>query len=158
MYPTLMHTGRRVSHVDAHRLDRFNVRASDILCVRTGTLGPCAIVDPGCEGMLFSTGLIRLRIKAVDKIDPHYLIAFLSLPSTVAWIENKAAGTSIPSISSSTLKKLSVPLPPLDEQRRIGAEVAAADEQIALLHQKIQDRDQQRVDTATALFARLPRG
>lgn len=149
---------RRVSHADAHRLERFSVEASDILCVRTGTLGPCAIVDSGCAGVLFSTGLIRLRIKAVEVIDPQYLIAFLSLPSTVAWIENKAAGTSIPSISSSTLKKLSVPLPSLDEQRRIGAEVAAEDEEIALLHQKVQDLDRRRVDTAAALFARLSRG
>ncbi|MEV6363202.1 N-6 DNA methylase [Nocardia asteroides] len=149
---------RRVAHADADRLERFSVRTSDILCVRTGTLGPCAVVDPSCKGMLFSTGLIRLRIKDVGEIDPHYLIAFLSLPSTVAWIENKAAGTSIPSISRSTLSKLSVPLPSLDEQRRIGAAVAASDAQIALLHQKVQDLEQQRVDTAAALFARLSRG
>ncbi|MEU4341467.1 N-6 DNA methylase [Nocardia sp. NPDC023852] len=149
---------RRVLHADADRLKRFRVQASDILCVRTGTLGPCALVDPGCEGMLFSTGLIRLRVEVVDVVDPRYLIAFLSLSSTVAWIENKAAGTSIPSISSSNLSKLFVPLPSLGEQRRIGAEVAASDEEIALLHRKVQDLDKQRVDTAVALFANLPRG
>ncbi|MGV9409283.1 N-6 DNA methylase [Nocardia sp. NPDC003693] len=150
---------RRISHAAADRLGRFQVRPLDILCARTGTLGPCAIIDSDDELMLFSTALIRLRVKdKVDVIDPRYLLAFLSLPSTVAWIENKAAGTSIPSISSANLGKLLVPLPPLAEQRRIGDQLATTDEQIVRLHRKVQDLNKLRVDLAVTLFANLPSG
>ncbi|MGV9613248.1 N-6 DNA methylase [Nocardia xishanensis] len=141
---------------DAARLGKFQLRDRDILCARTGTLGPCAIADHSTEGMLFATGLIRLRVRDLDVLDPRYLIAFLSLPSTATWIENKAAGTTIPSISSANLGKLLVPLPSLDEQRRIGAEVATADAGIAALHKQIQTVEEERTNATIALFANLP--
>lgn len=144
---------RRVSPGDAVKLEKFHLRDRDILCVRTGTLGPCAIANKGNEGMLFGTALIRLRVRDPSVVDAQYLIAFLSLPSTKTWIENKAAGTTIPSISSASLGKLLVPLPSLDKQRRIGAEVAAADAGIAGLRKQIQIAEEKRVKTATALFA-----
>ncbi|WP_228003220.1 N-6 DNA methylase [Nocardia australiensis] len=147
---------RRLPSGAAARLEKFQLRDRDILCVRTGTLGPCAIADHSNEGMLFGTGLLRLRIRDLTQLDPQYLVAFLSLPSTVAWIENKAAGTTIPSISSANLGKLLVPLPSLGEQRRLGAEVATADAGIAALRKQIQIAEEERTNLASALFARPP--
>ncbi len=146
---------RRIPPDVAARMGKFQLRDGDILCVRTGTPGPCAIADRGNEGMLFGTGLLRLRVHDPDSADAQYLLAFLSLPSTKTWIENKAAGTSIPSISSANLGKLLVPLPSLDEQRRIGAEVATADADIAALHKQIQAAEEKRTRAAAALFARM---
>ncbi|MBF6163337.1 N-6 DNA methylase [Streptomyces gardneri] len=144
---------KQVSPEDAARLKKYQLRDRDILCARTGTLGPCAIADRRTAGSLFATGLIRLRVRDLAKVDPHYVIAFLSLPSTVTWIENKAAGTTIPSISSANLGKLPVPLPPLDEQQRIGAELAEADAGIVALHKQIQIAEDERTNTVIALFA-----
>ncbi|WP_280495726.1 N-6 DNA methylase [Nocardia farcinica] len=144
---------KRVSREDAARLEKYQLRDRDILCARTGTLGPCAIADHKTAGALFATGLIRLRVRDLAKVDPHYLVAFLSLPSTVTWIENKAAGTTIPSISSANLGKLPVPLPSLDEQQRIGAKLADADADIVALHKRIQIAEDERTKTAIALFA-----
>ncbi|MFE3545390.1 N-6 DNA methylase [Nocardia sp. NPDC059177] len=141
---------------DAARLGKYQLTDQDILCSRTGTLGPCAIADSSAEGMLFATGLIRLRVRDPEVVDPRYLIAFLSLPSTVTWIANRAAGTTIPSISSANLGKLLVPLPSLDEQGRIGAAVCAADAGIMALHKQIQIAEGARTDAAIALFAGLP--
>jgi type I restriction enzyme M protein len=106
--------------------------------------------------MLFGTELLRLRVRDLTQLDPQYLVAFLSLPSTVAWIENKPASTTIPSISSANLGKLLVPLPSLDEQRRLGAEVATADAGIAALQKQIQIAEEERTNLASALFARPP--
>ncbi len=143
---------RRVPPGDAAKLEKFHLKDRDILCVRTGTLGPCAIANNSNDGMLFGTALIRLRVRDPSVVDAQYLIAFLSLPSVKTWIENKAAGTTIPSISSASLGKLLVPLPSLDRQRRIGAEVAAADAGIAGLRKQIQIAEEERAKTATALF------
>ncbi|MEV0854610.1 type I restriction-modification system subunit M/S [Nocardia fluminea] len=158
----LRHRGIRDEHAkrvrpdDARRLAKFELEDGDILCARTGTLGPCALADHAAKGMLFGTGLLRLRTKELARVDPRYLIAFLSLPSTVTWIENKAAGTTIPSISSANLGKLLVPLPSLDVQRRIGAEVAAADARIVALHKQMQTAEVERISSVTALFANPP--
>ncbi|GAA1595503.1 hypothetical protein GCM10009764_18220 [Nocardia ninae] len=147
---------KRVRPEDARRLAKFELADGDILCARTGTLGPCAIADQSAEGLLFGTGLLRLRARDLAVVDPRYLIAFLSLPSTVTWIENKAAGTTIPSISSANLGKLLVPLPALDVQKRIGAEVAAADAGIAALHERMQTAEVERTSFVIALFEKPP--
>lgn len=146
---------KRVSPKDAARLEKYQLRDRDILCARTGTLGPCAIADHSTAGALFATGLIRLRVRDLAKVDPRYLVAFLTLPSTVTWIENKAAGTTIPSISSANLGKLPVPLPSMDEQQRIGADLADADADIVALHKQIQNAEDERTNTAIAFFANL---
>ncbi|MGS2805925.1 N-6 DNA methylase [Nocardia sp. MW-W600-9] len=143
---------KRMHPDDAQRLGKFQLEDGDILCARTGTLGPCAIADHSAKGMVFATGLLRLRVRNPNMVDPQYLVAFLSLPSTVTWIENKAAGTTIPSISSANLGKLLVPLPSLDVQRRIGAEVAAADADIAALHKQMQTAEADRTTSVIALF------
>ncbi len=144
---------RSVLPAVAAGMRKFQLRERDILCVRTGSLGPCAIADRSNEGMLFSTSLLRLRVLDPSSVDALYLLAFLSLPSTRTWIENKAAGTTIPSISSANLGKLLVPLPSLDEQRRIGAEMATADAGIAALQKQIRVAEAERTSAATALFA-----
>ncbi|MFD6161288.1 N-6 DNA methylase [Nocardia sp. NPDC060256] len=143
---------RRVTPEAADRLGKYQLKGDDLLCVRTGTLGPCALADHSNEGMIVGTGLLRLRVLDRSVLDPGFLVAFLSLPSTKAWIENRAAGTTIPSISSTNMGKLFVPMPPLDEQQRIGAELAVADAGIAALRKQVKIANEKRTNTAIALF------
>lgn len=66
------------------------------------------------------------------------------------------ASTTIPSISSANLGKLFVRLPSLDVPRRIGAEVAAADANIAAPHKQMQTAEVERTGSVIALFANPP--
>jgi type I restriction enzyme M protein len=112
----------------AETFSKFQLEAGDILCVRSGTTGPSALVEKPQAGWLSSTNLLRLR---PNKVNPDYLLGYLSLPAVMEWIQNRSrATTAIPSISAQSLGQLSIVLPPLAEQRRIGAALSAFDEQI----------------------------
>ncbi|MEU5339334.1 N-6 DNA methylase [Streptomyces sp. NPDC020766] len=115
------------------RLRNYQVAAGDILCVRTGTTGPSALVDAPQEGWILGSNLLRVRrfVDPVREVLPEYLLAFLSLPAVEEWIRIRStATTAIGSISTASFRQLPVPLPPWDEQRRIGDRLRAYDRQI----------------------------
>ena len=114
----------------ARSMERFLLKENDILIVRTGSVGPVALVTATEEGWLPDTNLLRLRCH--DDVDPGYLLAFLSSGAAQPWIKTRSdSATAIPSISSKTLGRLLVPLPPLVEQRLVGGHLRDMDQQIA---------------------------
>lgn len=121
----------KVSHGVAKKLEQFKLRAGDILCVRSGTTGPSALVNESQAGWLFSTNLIRIRRFNASEVDPGYLAGYLSLPRVVEWIQNRSeVTTTVPSISSESLGQLPIEFPPLAEQQRISMALSALDEQV----------------------------
>ena len=112
---------------------KFTLLAGDLLCARTGTMGPVALVREGQEDWLFSSNLIRLRQRRECGfiLRPDFLLAYMSLPSVQGWILDRSEATAVRTISCEALGQLPVPLPPMDEQYRMGIAVAACDEQIA---------------------------
>ncbi len=114
----------------AGRLEHFRVEADDIVCVRSGSTGPSALVTPEQDGWLFSTNLLRLRRRHPYQVDTRYLLGYLTLPRVQEWIRGRSAATAIASISVEDLGLLEVVLPPLPRQERVGAALSALDEQV----------------------------
>jgi type I restriction enzyme M protein len=119
--------GERVPLHLAQQLERFRLAAGDLLCVRSGAMGQLAVVEQAQAGRLFSTNLLRLRPLTPDVVDPAYLLTYLSLPSTTAWIKHCSMGTVVASLRSDTLGELQIPLPPVSDQRHITAAIATLD-------------------------------
>jgi restriction endonuclease S subunit len=65
-----------------------------------------------------STTFLVSRLRRAD-ILPEYLVWYLNNPETQARLKHNAIGSSIVSISKSTLADLEITIPPLDVQRRI---------------------------------------
>lgn len=126
----------RISWELAARLAHFKLEAGDIVCVRAGKTGPPAIVRADQAGWLPSANLTRLRVRKDAGVDPDYLLAWLSRPEVLAWVEDRSAATAASSISTGTLGRLEVRLPPLPEQLRI-AELLAGLEEQALAHREL---------------------
>lgn len=82
------------------------------------------IVCPDFSGIC-STDI--LPIAPGRRIDKHYLLHFLRRPQTVDWASVRSTGVNLPRLSPSELESLELPLPPLDEQRRIAAILDKAD-------------------------------
>lgn len=68
-----------------------------------------------------------LPILPSKKILKDYLFHFLRLPNTVSKVTTMSSGANLPRISPKLLEQLEVPLPPLDEQKRIAAILDKAD-------------------------------
>jgi len=82
------------------------------------------IVCPDFSGIC-STDI--LPISSGKNIDKRYLLHFLRRPQTVEWASTRSTGVNLPRLSPSELETLEIPLPPLDEQRRIAAILDKAD-------------------------------
>ena len=98
----------------------------DIVFARTGaTTGKSFLIKSCPETAIFASYLIRVRPS--DDVVPGYLAHFFNTPSYWSQIALGARGAAQVGVNASTLKTLKVPLPPLDEQRRIAAILDAAD-------------------------------
>ena len=68
-----------------------------------------------------------LPIRPGTKLDKRFLFHFLRHPSQVAKAASLATGANLPRLSPKVFAEVSVPLPPIEEQRRITALLDAAD-------------------------------
>lgn len=69
-----------------------------------------------------------LPILPGPKLDRSYLTHFLRQPAMVDYAASRSEGVNLPRLSPKTLAKFQIPLPPLDEQKRIAAILDKADQ------------------------------
>lgn len=107
---------------------RQRVRAGDILVstVRPNLNGVARVpIDLDCATA--STGFCVLRPR-LAKLDAGYLFHWVQSFSFVDDMVRKATGASYPAVSDKIIAQSEIPLPPLEEQKRIAAILDQADE------------------------------
>ena len=105
---------------------RYALKTGDIVFARTGaTTGKSFLVRSCPENAVFASYLIRVR--ASEKVDSGYLSRFFQTPSYWNQITQSSTGTAQPGVNASNLKKLSIPLPSIAQQRRIAEILDRAD-------------------------------
>lgn len=107
------------------------VAAGDVLVstVRPN-LNAVAVVPPELAGATASTGFTVLRPRQRD-VDHRYVFHWVKNPRFVASMVRLATGASYPAVSDRVVKASEIPLPPLEEQKRIAAILDKADELLA---------------------------
>jgi len=68
-----------------------------------------------------------LPIMPSERIERNYLTHFLRQPSMVDYANNLSAGANLPRLSPKALAEFPIPLPPLEEQKRIAGILDKAD-------------------------------
>ena len=104
--------------ISEDNLKKYKLENRDILIARTGgTIGKTYIVRNLSEKAVFASYLIRAI--PLQSINEEYLKLFMESP--LYWEQLKAfsMGTGQPNVNGQSLSKLKLPLPPLEEQRRI---------------------------------------
>ncbi|MDA9747086.1 restriction endonuclease subunit S [Prochlorococcus sp. AH-736-M13] len=114
------------------------IRSNDVLVstVRPNLNG-VARISSEHDGAIASTGFCVLRPKA-DLLDSKYLFHWVCSYNFVRDMSHKATGASYPAVSDKIVKDSKIPLPPLDEQRRIAKILDKQNRQ--LLDSKNRDR------------------
>lgn len=112
---------------DAPSRARQIVRANDVLVstVRPN-LNAVASVPGNLDGVIASTGFTVLRPKS-ESLDHRYLHHWVRSKDFVAYLVSRATGASYPAVSDGIVKDARIPLPNIDEQRRIAAILDKAD-------------------------------
>ncbi|BAY87952.1 putative type I restriction enzyme specificity protein (plasmid) [Calothrix parasitica NIES-267] len=90
-------------------------------------LNAVAYTDFRFDGATASTGFTVLRTKQ-DKLNSRYLYYWTRTPYFIREMTKTSTGASYPAVSDSIVKDSVIPLPPLEEQRRIAGILDKADE------------------------------
>lgn len=102
------------------------LRDGDIVFARTGaTTGKSYLLKRPPKNVVFASYLIRVRPS--PKVDSDYLNHFFNTPDYWRQIKAKAQGAAQEGVNATKLSSLEIPLPPLDEQKRIAAILDKAD-------------------------------
>jgi type I restriction enzyme S subunit len=103
---------------------KFGVpEVGDILITAIGTVGEIYIVENEKE-FYFKDGNI-LWLKGFKDVDPFFLRYLLS--SLINELQNLSSGSAYKALPITKLKEYKIPLPPIEEQRRIAAILDKAD-------------------------------
>ncbi len=110
----------------AKKLAAAALMDGDIVFARTGaTTGKSFRVSEPPKGAVFASYLIRVRPSA--RIESRYLSHFFRTSDYWNQIASKSQGAAQEGVNATKLADLSIPLPPLDEQRRIATILDKAD-------------------------------
>ena len=101
--------------------DQYNHEEATVL---VGCRGSCGTVQV-CTPKSWVTGnAMALDDLDTDRADQRYLVYALKVDG----LQSAVTGTSQPQITQTTLKRVEIPLPPLEEQKRIASILDAANE------------------------------
>lgn len=130
-------------------LAKYQLQENDLVFARSGaTAGKSILIEDPPKGAIFASYLIRI-IPIVDIVFPNFLACFFESPKYWKQVQASASGAAQPNINGTKLAGFLVPLPPLDEQKRIVAKLDALFTRIdaAITHL------QETLELSKALFA-----
>ena len=117
---------RFVSARKFRELSRYRVRPRDVIITIMGTVGRCCVVPDDLEIALSSKHLWTMTFD-VERVIPELIGWQLNHAEWAkAWFRRCVQGGVMDAIQSSTLRTLKLPLPGIDEQRRIFARYEGA--------------------------------
>lgn len=112
---------------ETHRkISRYTISDEDVYISIAGTIGVVGVIPPSLSGANLTENAAKIVIKDKKTIDKNYLVKYLSGPGKTQ-IENLTKSTSQPKLALFRIEEIEIPLPPLEEQKRIAAILDKAD-------------------------------
>lgn len=108
-----------VPYCECTQPEKYLLKSDDIVFARTGATTGKSFLIRECPEAVFASYLIRIRVK--HSVTPDYLYNFFQSPNYWAQITGEKKGTGQPNVNGQKLANVLVPVPSLDEQRRIAA-------------------------------------
>lgn len=121
-----------VSSAKYSEMSVFSVKAGDVLVSLVGTIGHVLVIPSKYEEGIINPRLMRFRVN--KKVCDPYFLRFLLLDSSVSHqLERFATGGTMPVLSGKIFKKVSMPIIPKGEQRKITEILTGTEEKILSL-------------------------
>ena len=136
--------------IDENNITDYELNNGDILIARTGgTIGKSYLVTNLDRLSVFASYLIRLV--PYNQVLPEYIKVFLGSQHYWRQLYESSMGTGQPNVNGTSLRRLYVSLPPLEEQKRIVAKV----DQLMALCDELEARLSQAQEESESLAASI---
>lgn len=134
-----------------HEMQRFELHPGDLIMSCSGTMGKVAIVPEKIKPGIINQAL--LRFATTDEIDVEFLKLWMESPNFQDGLDAYSKGAAIKNVASvKVLKEIEIPVPPIEEQRRI---VAVLDEALAGVQQATANTERNLANTQELFDAHL---
>ena len=126
----------------ANKHENRKLREGDVVTVHTGEVGVSAVIDRELDGCIgFATLNTRPDIK---KLNPHFLSWYFNSEYFINWCVSMSTGDGRQNLNLKDFVKAEIPLPSLNEQKKIVSVLTNADKEIELLEQQLADLQQEK--------------
>ena len=120
---------KRIDRDISDSLNRSKLFENDILLTYTGTIGEVAMIN---QNDIFHLAPNVAKITVHSDHHPMFFYWFFRSSNFISQLNNFRVGSTQPTIPMKTIRQLSVPIPPLPEQKSIAATLSALDDKIEL--------------------------
>ena len=104
------------------------IQKGDLVVAARGTSTDICLATDAVVGAFISLDLYLVRPDPA-KVDPQFLFAFLTLPTTQSQFAASKQGTGLPRLPKERLEKAEVPVLPMDAQRTIAGLACSLEEE-----------------------------
>ena len=106
-------------------LKRSRIQENDVLLSIAGTIGRSAVVNKALPFLNCNQAVAIIRLN--DTVDPHFFKCWLDTSDAQNQICGSKVTATISNLSLSLIKQLKIPIPSIEEQKRIAAILEKAD-------------------------------
>lgn len=115
---------------------KYRLQDQDLILSKNSVPFKVAVAKVRKKQIIANGNLYVLRVNK-EKILPYYLQAYFQSDSGQRALESISNGTALKSISVDALRKLEIPVPPMDIQKKIADEFEAKIQELALLENRV---------------------
>lgn len=120
----------RQMRFEEQELDRYGLKAGDIVMCEGGEPGRCALWLHDDSGIMLQKALHRIR--PLEGVDSRYLYFALAQTGASGGFAKHLTGGGIKHLPGEKLQQVKVAVPPLDEQQRLAVVLGSADEAVSM--------------------------
>lgn len=155
-YKLVEDTFRYVTEEKADSLGKANAHRGDIVITHRGTLGQIVYIPLNSKHDRYVISTSQFRVKCNSKVLPEYLVYYFHTREGQYKLLSNASQVGVPALAraSTTFQKIEVPIPAVEEQKRVVAILDALQNKLEL-NNAINNNLQQQ---ALAIYRELSKG
>ena len=121
-----------LSYIDP-KYDRYCLKNNTLILSKNGFPYKVAVASVSEGQRILANGNLYIIELDEDKANPYYIKAFFDSEQGHAVLKSITVGAAMPNIGVDKLKKVEIPLPPMEEQTRIAQRYQATLDEIAAI-------------------------
>lgn len=133
-YKLVEDTFRYVTEEKADSLGKANAHRGDIVITHRGTLGQIVYIPLNSKHDRYVISPSQFRVKCNSKVLPEYLVYYFHTREGQYKLLSNASQVGVPALAraSTTFQKIEVPIPAVEEQKRVVAILDALQNKLEL--------------------------